>query len=119
MNRRTRPSERGSPEGDSVQPAVGSARFTAGPAAYQPLRSWAVATGLVVATVGVGVMIGWLLDAETLVRIGPGLATMKFNTALCLALLGAGVAAGIHSRVALVDERDRWRRSAPPRWPST
>ena len=60
-----------------------------------------MATGVVVATVGVGVMIGWLLDVDMLTRTAPGLATMKFNTALCFALLGAAVAAGIHSRVAL------------------
>ena len=64
-------------------------------------------SGVVVATVGVGVMIGWLLDVETFTRIGPGLATMKFNTAFCLVLLGAGVVAGIQSRDRVGGQRDR------------
>ena len=102
MNRRTRPSEHGSPEGATVRTTAGNARFTAEAASYGALRSCAVATGLVVAMVGTAVMVGWLLDVETLTRIGPGLTTMKFNTALCLALLGAAVTAGIHSRVALL-----------------
>ena len=64
-------------------------------------------SGVVVATVGVGVMIGWLLDVETFTRIGPGLTTMKFNTAFCLALLGAAVVAGIESRGRACVQRGR------------
>ena len=64
-------------------------------------------SGIVVATVGVVVMIGWLLDVETFTRIGPRMATMKFNTALCLTLLGAGVVAGIQSRGRARGQRDR------------
>ena len=49
--------------------------------------------------IGLGVLIlgstvalgGWVLGAEALREIVPGLNSMKFNTALCLAALGAGL----------------------------
>ena len=79
-----------------------SSRPNASVASRDVLRSWSLVAGCAVAIVGLSVMIGWFLDVESLTQIGPGLVVMKFNTAFCLALLGAGVAAGAHTRVALV-----------------
>ncbi|HWM21004.1 MAG TPA: PAS domain S-box protein, partial [Ilumatobacteraceae bacterium] len=62
---------------------------------------WAIATGLVVATAGLTVMLGWFLDVGSLTRVGRDALTLKFNTALCLAFLGVGVAAGAQTRAAL------------------
>ncbi len=47
--------------------------------------------GVGVLLAGVLVMIGWLLDIEALKSIVPGLATMKFNTALGFALAGSAL----------------------------
>jgi signal transduction histidine kinase/CheY-like chemotaxis protein len=43
--------------------------------------------------IGVAVMAGWLFDVAALKSILPRLSTMKFNTALCFALVGFGIAA--------------------------
>jgi diguanylate cyclase (GGDEF)-like protein/PAS domain S-box-containing protein len=102
VNRRTRPPNRVSTECDVTDQVAVNSGSVAGGSQYGVLRSWAVVAGLVVATVGLGVMVGWLLDVESLKRIGPGLVTMKFNTAFCLALLGTAIVAGGHSPVARV-----------------
>lgn len=66
------------------------------------LRNWAVVSGLTVVVLGVAVMVGWALNIQLLKQVAPSLVSMKFNTALCLALLGAGVAAGSHSLFARI-----------------
>jgi diguanylate cyclase (GGDEF)-like protein/PAS domain S-box-containing protein len=57
-------------------------------------------TSLVVAAIGLCAMVGWIVGIEAMKRIGPGPGTMKFNTAFCLALLGVGIAARAHTRIA-------------------
>lgn len=47
---------------------------------------------------GLTVLFGWLLTIERLKRLGPGLASMKANTALCLMFLGFAI--GVISRGA-------------------
>ena len=44
--------------------------------------------GLVTILVGITVLSGWLLNIEILKSVYPGLASMKFNTAFCFALVG-------------------------------
>jgi diguanylate cyclase (GGDEF)-like protein/PAS domain S-box-containing protein len=65
------------------------------------LRIWAIVTGLVVATAGLTVVLGWSLDVASLTRVGRGASATKFDTAVCLAFLGIGVAAGAHTRAAI------------------
>ena len=65
-----------------------------------PLRTAALVSGLLVVVLGGSVMIGWALNIELLKQVTPSLVSMKFNTALCLALLGVGIAAGGSTRVA-------------------
>lgn len=64
------------------------------------LRAWAVVSGLVVEFLGLSVMVGWVLHIDALTRVAPGLATMKFNTACCLMLLGAALVAGAQTWAA-------------------
>ncbi|MDP9465468.1 MAG: diguanylate cyclase [Actinomycetota bacterium] len=45
--------------------------------------------GAVGVVIGATVMAGWVLDSDPLKRVAPGLASMKFNTALCIVALGA------------------------------
>lgn len=42
---------------------------------------------------GAAVVVGWLFHIEALKSVIPGYSTMKFNTALCFALVGIGLAA--------------------------
>jgi two-component sensor histidine kinase len=51
----------------------------------------AAGVGLIV--LGSVVIVGWLVRSEPLVRVQPGLAAMKFNTAVLFVLLGAAVTA--------------------------
>jgi PAS domain S-box-containing protein len=44
-----------------------------------------------VTVVGVAVLAGWILQLPALTSVAPGLATMKFNTALCFVLSGAAL----------------------------
>jgi diguanylate cyclase (GGDEF)-like protein/PAS domain S-box-containing protein len=46
--------------------------------------------------------VGWALDIQSLKRVVPGVATMKFNTACCLVLLGAALVVGAQSRISRV-----------------
>jgi len=48
--------------------------------------------GLGVALIGGVAMSGWLLSADVLKSVVPGLVTMKANTALCFVLLGGALA---------------------------
>jgi PAS domain S-box-containing protein len=50
----------------------------------------ALCAGLVL--LGLLVLAGWALDIRILTSVLPGLSTMKANTALCFALVGAGLA---------------------------
>src|SRR5262249_16906721 len=54
-------------------------------------RRGAAVTAAVVIAVGAIVCVGWLLDIVALQRLHPALASMKFNTALVLLLLGAAL----------------------------
>ncbi|MDP1662704.1 MAG: hypothetical protein Q8L55_12390, partial [Phycisphaerales bacterium] len=56
--------------------------------------------GVAVLLVGASGLIGWWADIPSLRSIAPGLAAMKANTALCIALCGAGLLAGPgHQRI--------------------
>ena len=48
--------------------------------------------GHVLIAIGVVVIVGWVVEVSFLKSIFPGLATMKFNTALCFSLAGVGIA---------------------------
>ncbi|HEV8395470.1 MAG TPA: PAS domain S-box protein [Vicinamibacterales bacterium] len=47
--------------------------------------------GLMVATIGLLVLVGWYADVPGLTSLHPSWATMKANTAVCFALLGAAL----------------------------
>src|SRR5437764_13329660 len=48
--------------------------------------------GLVLVVLSTGVMFGWFLQIELIVRLVPQFAVMGFNTALCFVLAGAVLA---------------------------
>lgn len=52
------------------------------------LLRFARGVGLATVSVGAVVLLGWLIDAEPLKAVIPGLVTMKVNTALCFVLCG-------------------------------
>ncbi len=54
-------------------------------------RSFAVVAGLVVVGLGSTALVGWLAGAPILTSFVPGLATMKFNTAVGIVLVGAAL----------------------------
>ncbi|MBA2720119.1 MAG: diguanylate cyclase [Chloroflexi bacterium] len=54
------------------------------------MPSWG---GAAATMVGAIVLLGWLLDADGLKALWPGLLTMKANTAVCFVVMGAGVVA--------------------------
>ena len=83
-----------------MQVATAEPTVTGDVRAPRVLRNWARSFGLSVVVLGVAVMVGWALNIEILKQVTPSLVSMKFNTALCLALLGAGVVAGSHSTFA-------------------
>lgn len=64
-----------------------------------PLPAWGLTLadapawcGAAAAVVGFIALLGWLLHADALGSLLPGLPTMKANTAICLMLMGGGVA---------------------------
>lgn len=59
--------------------------------ASERLRTLIAICAAIAALVGVAVLAGWALDIELLKSVVPGLSTMKANTAVCLALLGAAL----------------------------
>lgn len=63
-------------------------------------RSRRIARGLscAVAALGLTVLIGWWRDVEPLLRVAPGMVTMKPNAALGLVLAGAGLVAALAPR---------------------
>lgn len=52
----------------------------------------ACVAGVALVVLGAVVIMGWLVRSEALVRVQPGLAAMKFNTAVLFVLLGAAAA---------------------------
>jgi PAS domain S-box-containing protein len=60
---------------------------------YPTFSFEAVATliAAVVVVSGLAVLLGWLLEVDTLKSVVPGLATMKPNTAICFILAGASL----------------------------
>jgi PAS domain S-box-containing protein len=54
-------------------------------------RQISAVAGIVAFLGGFIVILGWMLDAQTIKSVLPGLATMKANTALCILLLGASL----------------------------
>jgi diguanylate cyclase (GGDEF)-like protein/PAS domain S-box-containing protein len=67
---------------------------------YSELTATQTVTGTIVLLVGMAAMVGWWADIDFLKRVAPGLATMKFNTALCFALLGGALATGARGWVS-------------------
>ena len=58
-----------------------------------PLTQASRVLALITSAVAAAVLVGWAADVPVLKSVSPGLVTMKVNTALCLLLLGLGVAA--------------------------
>ncbi|HXH40118.1 MAG TPA: hypothetical protein VNN08_15920, partial [Thermoanaerobaculia bacterium] len=58
----------------------------------------AAALGMVSATLGATVLLGWYIHSAALIQLRPSFAPMQFNTALCYVLLGSGVVAASRSR---------------------
>lgn len=61
-------------------------------------RSCGVAAAIALASLGLLVMCGWLLDLPLLVQVLPGGAAMRFNTAALFMLVGAALAALVSAR---------------------
>ena len=55
------------------------------------LRASVNAASMLVFGVGLMVMLGWIMDLPAIRSILPGLPAMRFNTALCLLLLGSSI----------------------------
>lgn len=55
------------------------------------LRASVHVAGIIVSGVGLVAMLGWIMDNPSLRSILPGLPAMRFNTALCLLLMGIAV----------------------------
>src|SRR5215207_972967 len=55
------------------------------------LRASVNAASILVFGMGLMVMLGWIMDLPVLRSILPGLPAMRFNTALCLLLLGSSI----------------------------
>jgi two-component system, cell cycle sensor histidine kinase and response regulator CckA len=55
------------------------------------LRGWSAACAISVCVLSCAVLVGWTLRVDRLKSVFPGLATMKANTALGLALCGVGL----------------------------
>src|SRR6266550_3049313 len=68
----------------------------------RPLRSkTAVLAGLIgigAAILGLVVLVGWHTHSLALIQIRPSFAPMKYNTAFCFLLIGAGLAAAVAQR---------------------
>jgi two-component sensor histidine kinase len=74
-------------------PAVGGgAQLAIGRVGFSIDERLRLALCAALALLGLAVIAGWLLEVEALKSIAPGLATMKFNTALGFVLTGAGLA---------------------------
>ena len=56
-----------------------------------PLSLFPFAVGLIAAIAGIAVIVGWAMDVPALESVVPGFATMKVNTSLGIALLGAAL----------------------------
>lgn len=75
----------------SMTIAVGS---SAPGQAFRNTDRFVAGAALGVTSLGVAVMVGWLLELDLLRQIAPRLSTMKFNTALCFALAGGALYLG-------------------------
>ncbi len=78
-----------------------SARVPSVPPTHTRLPRVADGCALLTAAVGLLAVAGWLLGIDPLKRVLPGLAAMKFNTALGFVLAGSGL---------------RWRKRVPVRF---
>jgi hypothetical protein len=66
-------------------------------------QRWRLALCAALVLLGSLVIVGWLAGIEPLKSLAPGLSTMKFNTALCFVLSGAGLwLAGYDHRLARI-----------------
>src|SRR5829696_6405166 len=66
-------------------------------------QRWRLALCGALVLLGSLVILGWLTGIEPLKSLAPGLSTMKFNTALCFVLSGAGLwLAGYNHRLARI-----------------
>ena len=74
----------------AARPALPVSAITAGQSYRSFLNTFARLGAVAVAFIGAAVMVGWLLDIPVVESVLPGLATMKFNSAL--GLLASGVA---------------------------
>src|SRR5262245_33904312 len=63
---------------------------------------WAVAAGYASVAIGLLVLVGWGFDIDTFKSVLPGAMTMKPNTAVSLALLGAAMVAATVPRAPFV-----------------
>ncbi|BAQ66639.1 PAS domain S-box protein [Geminocystis sp. NIES-3709] len=51
------------------------------------LTKYSLFLAILTGSIALSVIVGWIFHVESLIRISPSLATMKFNTALCFILL--------------------------------
>jgi signal transduction histidine kinase len=73
------------PPADSGSVSGAAPRSTDAP---RPLAWWSLVVGGSLAALGIAVLIGWYTGVQTLTRVRPEFASMKYNTALGFLLLG-------------------------------
>jgi hypothetical protein len=74
---------------------TGSAPASTPPPERHAIWRFSVAAGAIAAIAAVLVLLGWLLDIDTLKSVFDGAAAMKPNTAVCLVLLGVALVSSI------------------------
>ncbi len=63
------------------------------------LQRYAHLAALVVTALGIGMVMGWILDPRWQIRVFPDATPMKFNTALCFAIVGLTLTSLFHLHV--------------------